>query len=373
MELVETLENILSNDKNLRLKSEEIISNLIEKGLQEYLEKMTFILIDERFSLKARQMAATLLKNPILHIPKIQEQWLTFDITVKDNIRNQILTALGSENEFIRIVTGSVIAAFAKVETPISEKWKTLFPCLCQTNFGNDKFLLSAVQTLGFIAEEVSKKDLLSEEIDQILYLLVVSIENNLNNINVIAAALKAIVKVLPLIGARKMEIKNYAEILFNKILIVGEAYSTNEKILEIICRIFIELAENYYYTIDFFIKEISSFSFVLIGGNVKSLALLGLEFWCRLASEEANKVKNDLEKKLKSSKGYLQLYFDQLYEIIDKFLVIMDDDDDEWNVSKASCYLLVLLVKTVNENSLLKITKDVEGKNFLIIRTNKI
>lgn len=363
MELVQTLENILSIDKNVRLKSEQIISSLIEQGFQEYLEKMTLILTDERISFQIRQLAATLLKNPILYVPKLREQWLTFDSKFRDTIRNQILSTLGSENELIRNVTGSVIAAFAKVETPISEKWKFLLDSLCQTNFENDKFLLAAVQTLGFIAEEVDKKDFLSEEIDKILYALVMSLQNNINNISVVITSLKAIVKVLPLIGNRKMEIKNYAEILFNQILVVGETYSTNEKILEIICRIFIELAENYYYTIDFFIQQISTFTFILIGGNAKSLVLLGLEFWCRLGSEESNKVKTDMEKKLKTSKGYFQLYFEQLYEIISKFIAVDDEDDDEWNVSKAACFLLVSLVKTINDVSLRKITKDIEGK----------
>ncbi len=210
--------------------------------------------------------------------------------------------------------SGCSFRIFIKTELPITEKWSSLLPILCNSNFENKSFYLSAIETLGFICEELSKKEISSNEVDQILSAIVMCVKNNLNELNMVIGSLKALIRALPLIGLMKMSLKQYADILMNEIFQIGQIYQSNETILELICKIFIEISENYYDTFELYHDKISSFTFVIIGSNSERLRILGLEFWCRLGTEELERHKNN--KKHNPCRFYFQAYFSKLKEI---------------------------------------------------------
>ena len=146
----------------------------------------------------------------------------------------------------------------------------------------------------------------------------------------------------------------------------IGNTYQNDNKILELISRVFIELAESYYYTVSFYDEFLSNFSFSMINSNDERLCLMGFEYWCRLGSEELNKLKLDKEKNQKNCQFYLQKYFGKLKEIVDRFIVPSKDNEDledDWNYSKASCYVLVLMVQICNMNSVEEIINEIKGK----------
>jgi hypothetical protein len=92
----------------------------------------------------------------------------------------------------------------------------------------------------------------------------------------------------------------------------------------------------------------------------------MGFEYWCRLGSEELNKLKLDKEKNQKNCQFYLQKYFGKLKEIVDRFIVPSKDNEDledDWNYSKASCYVLVLMVQICNMTSVEEIINEIKGK----------
>lgn len=208
MDLISTIDQLMSKENKLRTNAEVAISNLIQQDFYDYLDKMCCILSGENYNLNARQMASTLIKNPIIYLSKYQQAWKDMHNDKKENIKQMILATLGSSNEMIRKSAASVIASIAKIETPISEKWATLLPILCQERFENISFHLAAIETLGYICEELSKADILSSEVDQILSAIVLAIKNNLNNQQLVVLGLKALNKVFPLIGNLKMSNK---------------------------------------------------------------------------------------------------------------------------------------------------------------------
>jgi importin subunit beta-1 len=220
MDLITTIDQLMSKDNKLRTSAEHLISNLIQQEFYEYLEKMCYILAGENYNLNARQMASTLIKNPIIYLSKYKQAWKEMNTEKKEHIKQLILSTLGSSNEMIRKSAASVIASIAKIETPISEKWSALLPILCQEKFENVSFQLAAIETLGYICEELSKSDILPNEVDQILSAIVLAIKNNLNSQPLVVLGLKALNKVFPLIGAFKMSNKvrkkNYFFIFFN-------------------------------------------------------------------------------------------------------------------------------------------------------------
>ena len=225
MDLITTIDQLMSKDNKLRANAEILISNLIQQDFYDYLEKMCYILAGENYNLNARQMASTLIKNPIIYLSKYKQAWKDMNSEKKEHIKQLILSTLGSSIEMIRKSAASVIASIAKIETPISEKWSALLPILCQEKFENVSFQLAAIETLGYICEELTKSDILSNEVDQILSAIVLAIKNNLNNQPLVVLGLKALIKVFPLIGALKMsnKVKNTFLILIIQIFLYIE------------------------------------------------------------------------------------------------------------------------------------------------------
>lgn len=132
------------------------------------------------------------------------------------------------------------------------------------------------------------------------------------------------------------------------------------------ICRLFIELAETYYQTISFYEEFLSNFSFSMINSNDERLCLMGFEYWCRLGSEELTRFTLDKERNTKTCQFYYQKYYAKLKEVVDRFIVLPNDREDledDWNYSKASCYILVILVQVCNLSSVEEIIQDVKGK----------
>jgi hypothetical protein len=369
MDLIKTLEQLSSNDNNIRRNSEALISKLADEDFYNYLLNLSLILTGENYQLNIRQMASTLIKNPIVYVTKYKDMWKNLDKDQNEKIKQLILSALGSSNEFIRKSAGSIVSSIAKIENPISEKWSTLLPVLCNSKFDNLSFQLAAIQTLGYICEESDKSDLLSGEIDQMLSAFVMAIKNNINQQNVVELSLKGLVNIFPLVGSQKMAMQQYSDLLMNEIINVGNVYSTNNKILELICRVFIELAENYYNVVGLYLDKICPFTFSLMNCNEERLIILGFEFWCRLGNEELNKYKLS---QTKNNQNLCKYYFQQnsknILEYIDKYIVLppgKEDLEDDWNPSKSSCYILVILVQVCEMSVIEGLCEEIRSKFF--------
>ena len=138
-----------------------------------------------------------------------------------------------------------------------------------------------------------------------------------------------------------------------NEIFNIGNVFQTNETILEFICKALIEIAENYYDTVGFYLDKIAGFTIFLIDSNIERLKILGFEFWCRLGTEEADRVKHKSINK-GHPKYYIQPYFEKLKNIIEKNILPKSTDDleDDWNSSKASCFILSKIVQVIDNTN---------------------
>ncbi len=105
-------------------------------------------------------------------------------------------------------------------------------------------------------------------------------------------------------------------------------------------------------------------------------LALLAFEFWCSLGDEEASRFKNEFTHNLsvisgmptsstgvKANKKYFSTYYTQLIEIVLLFIGSSEEDeDDSWNMSKASAYVLHILVQIIDSELMGKILNYIEA-----------
>ena len=381
MDIITIVSNLLSHDSKTRTEAQELMSKLATENFESYLVKLGNLLVDEKQAVNVRVAATTMIKNPIAYVKEYTEKWLSFSNDSKSKIRNFILSALGSKAPEIRRASASVIATIAKIDCPLSTNWPDLLPILCNEKFENKDFHMIAIETLGYICEELTNKQILSDEIDQILSAIVLCMQGAINKLkeepnntvyyNLCVISMKALIRAIPLISNKKMNNKSYSDILMNEIFRLGDAFQSNEQILELICRSFIEISENYYDCVEYYLDKISVFTLFMISTKNERLKLLGFEFWYRLGIEELERSKMIINKRV--CKLYFQSYYYKLKEVIDNNILssnIDSDNEDEWNSSKASCSLLVILVQVIKEDLFNDLISGIKGK-FIIITLN--
>lgn len=376
MDIVSILSNLLSSDYIKRNEAEKLMTDYAQNNFEDYLEKLGNLLVNEEIPNNVRVAATTLIKNPITYISLYTNKWLEFPVETKSKIRTLILSALGSKSSDVRRGAASVVATIAKIDFPLTKNWPELLPILCNENIDNKELRITAIETLGFICEELNNKQLSSQEIDQILSAIVLCIQKSIekfkesyNNdvcLKLCTTSTKALIRAIPLITNEKMNYKEYSDILINELFRLGDSFQTNEQVLELVCRSFIEVAENYYDCIELYLNKISMFTFNMISTNNQRLKLLGFEFWYRLGSEELERYQRISNKKV--CKMYFQSYYYKLKELIESYIVSNTKDDidnDEWNTSKAACSLLIILVQVIKEDNYRELVEVIKGKQY--------
>ena len=180
---------------------------------------------------------------------------------------------------------------------------------------------------------------------------------------------------------------KNERAIIFNSIFEIGTKYETDENVLDKIAMLFIEMLSisSYYDYIEDFFTQIIKFSFNIVQKYKESndrLALLGLEIICCIGDEEVSRTNMAYINLTKVNQGYSiekinKNYLSKISGDLQKLIVANvhaledDEDENEWNISKACLHILNLMAQTVNSQSMVKFYKDLstqiaESKNNL-------
>lgn len=101
----------------------------------------------------------------------------------------------------------------------------------------------------------------------------------------------------------------------------------------------------------------------------------MAFEFWCSLGDEEVSRFKSEYTHNLsilsglsnssttgiKIQKKYFSTFYTQLIEIVLLFINSSDEEDDSWSMSKASAYVLHILVQVIDIDYMEKILKYIE------------
>jgi importin subunit beta-1 len=194
------LNGALSSDKSTRQEAERSLEYYATNNFPEFLYKLATELADESKSVANRQLAATYFKNIITIPERLKEMWINLDVSVKDNIKMTILSCLASTRKEIRRATGIVIAGICKVDLPITEKWPSLIQSLYENSFNeNTDMRLAAIESLGYICEEMTVKTFDPATVDYILSAFIQNIKNYIGNQENIYSVLKALHHTIPL------------------------------------------------------------------------------------------------------------------------------------------------------------------------------
>ena len=374
----QNIEQILSNalitDKNTNQNAFNQLNKLSQENLSNFLQTLGNILSNENKPSNIRQLSAILMKNSLIHYENLQKKWKEeISKEEKNQIKLLVLSTLASQHKEIRTSASNVISSICKIEQPIMTHWPDLIDSLTKNCFNeNINLKLSAIETLGYVCEEINIKLIDSNTVDNIMNSLIQNLidNDNKNDINVFIQVLKSLFYTVKL-AEKNFSNEKEISIIMNSIFSVGEKYQNNDDILEKIAMLFIEMLgiSSYYDYINPYFEQIIKFSFNIINGKFESnerLALFGIEIICSIGDEELKRESNKIiiktgidglkiENVNKESKKYFNRINKELEELILKFVKVPDEDEDEneWNLSKGCLYILSVLVRVIDMDNI--------------------
>ena len=370
----------LHQTASIRNNGMNSLNGLAESNLSLFLQQLGNILSDESKPSDIRQLAAILIKNSLLHVEPFQKIWKNeLSGEEKNKIKLLVLSALASSKKEIRTSASVVISSICKIDSPIIKTWPDLLPSLTNNAFNeNINMKLSAIEALGYVCEELTIKSIDPSNVDSIMNALIQNLTNEKNPVEVILQVLKALYYSIK-IAEKNFSNKNERNIIMNAIFQIGGKYETNEDVLEKIAMLFIEMLSisSYYDYIEDNFKQIIQFSFSITQKYKESnekLALLGLEIICSIGDEEIKRINNDNINILKinnfyqiekPNKGYLSKISNDLQKLIVANVEVADDDEDEgdWNISKACLNILNLLAQTSDSHIISKFYEEISNQ----------
>ena len=371
----------LDQNGSIRNNGMNSLNSLAESNLSLFLQQLGNILSDESKSSNIRQLAAILIKNSLLHVESFQKMWKKeLSGEEKGKIKLLVLSALASAKKEIRTSASTVISSICKIDSPITQTWPDLLPSLTNNAFNENKNMkLSAIETLGYVCEELTIKSIDSSTVDSIMNALIQNLINEKNPVEVILQVLKALYFSIK-IAEKNFSNKNERNIIMNAIFQIGGKYQTNDDVLEKIAMLFIEMLSisSYYDYIEDNFNQIIKFSFNIAQKykiSNEKLALLGLEIICCIGDEEIKRINNDNNINIlkvndiyqidKPNKGYLSKISNDLQKLITANVQVPEDDEEEneWNFSKACLNILNLLAQTSESNIISKFYEEISNQ----------
>lgn len=359
-------------DDNQRSLGMNALNNLAQQNLSSFLTILGTILSDESKDPKIRILSAIVIKNSLLYSEDYRKKWKTeISKEEKDKIKLLILSTLASSQKNIRTMAGTVISSICKIDTPITETWPDLLPSLTNNAFNEDiNMKLSAIETLGYVCEELNMKSIDSANVDKIMNALIQNLIKGENTKQVILQLLKALSYAIRL-AQKNFENKNERNIIMNSIFQIGDKYQTDEDVIEKIAMLFIEMLSisSYYDYIEEFFLQIMKFSFGIFEKYKESndkLALFALEIILSVGDEEVsrinyefinlNKIGNGNYTLDKKNRGYFNKISLDLQKLIEQNVKLPDDEnEDSWNISNACLKILNLMSQLTDSNTMHK------------------
>ena len=376
-------------DENQRSLGMNALNNLAQQNLSSFLTILGTILSNESKDPKIRILSAIVIKNSLLYSEDYRKKWKTeISKEEKDKIKLLILSTLASSQKNIRTMAGTVISSICKIDTPITETWPDLLPSLTNNAFNEDiNMKLSAIETLGYVCEELNMKSIDSANVDKIMNALIQNLIKGENTKQVILQLLKALSYAIRL-AHKNFENKNERNIIMNSIFQIGDKYQTDEDVIEKIAMLFIEMLSisSYYDYIEEFFLQIMKFSFGIFGKYKESnekLALFALEIILSVGDEEISRINYDfinlnkigngnytLDKK---NRGYFNKISPELQKLIEQNVKLPDEDtEDGWNISNACLKILNLMSQLADSKTMHKFYENLSKEIKNTINNNQ-
>ena len=337
--VVDLLANLSSQDAQVRRSAEDVIYKARDANIGTFLMELIYVVRDESIGAGPRQQALILLKNTVAFQARdednkrtLEARWASVSADLKQTIRTELLSTLGSSVRPVRHIAALVVANLARIELP-AKQWVDLVESLytaCQT----EKFQEAAITTLGYVCEESlncgALEAYLQSHSARILEAVITGMQKQDTEISY--QATNALCGSISFIH-KNMEVADQRDFIMKSIFqnCMGKESRIINKALECLTRV----AYEYYSIIGPYMDVMLNVTLQAIQSGDEQQALQGLMFWSTVCEVEV-----DLEDAGEGAQNqkYAQATAQRVLPYCLNALIEQDEDreDDEWDICAA-------------------------------------
>ncbi|XP_035661965.1 importin subunit beta-1-like isoform X2 [Branchiostoma floridae] len=357
-QMLHVLEKTVSPDKNELDAAQQFLEQAAEKNLPEFIVTLSKVLADPANSQVARMAAGLQLKNqltskdPALQVQH-QQRWLSMDMNIRAEIKNNVLQTLGTETTRPSSAA-QCVAGIACAELPHNQ-WPGIIAHLA----GNvtampartEAVKEATLEAIGYICQDMDPQHLQSEA-NRILTAIVQGMRKEEQSIPVKLAATNALLNSLEF---TKANFDSDSERHFIMQVVCEatqcEEHQVNVKVAAL--QNLVKIMSLYYQYMESYMgPALFAITLEAMKSDVDEVALQGIEFWSTVCDEEvdlaieASEAMEQGRPPEHTSKFYAKGALQYLVPILMHTLTKQEefDDDDDWNPCKAAGVCLMLL-----------------------------
>ena len=284
----------------------------------------------------------------------------------KGVVKNLALATLASPQRNARKGAAQIISAIATQELPKNE-WPDVISVLSTNAQGtNADYKLASLETLSYIAEELSEKSINEQLVDTILNAVVTNVMAPGDNHEIKLAALTALANCVKLCE-KNFRVDHEKEILLSQIFACFSATNSDIRLKAMLC--ILEIVRWHYDYIGGATLEqlgVATLS-VLKNPEAEDVGLIALEVWSSICDEEIERVqKNNLKK---PCQNFIQTAYNVLVPLFLECLKTHDDQDEDWTIAiSAACCLsqIAEIIKDPITNTVLEyVSKNIGSTDW--------
>ena len=329
----------INPDDTIRNQAQQEINNLTNNNLEQFLLELSKKQANEKESKEIRQLCATMIKNMIKNSENI---WLNLDPNFRNEIKNNILSTLISQDINIKKAAALCIAGICKVELSRG-LWTEIFDILINASQNSDvEIKITSLITLQYIYEDVPinyiKKEIIFKLINN--YYSILSQDNNdvQNNLNIIKTCLRSLNKFIPFLEVIISQ-PNSKLIFFN--LIKTYLLNQDEQVRIISLVIFSDLITIYYKYFDNYMDTLMEIVLQLLDKDTESCKKNCIDILYSIGEVEIQLINNPYCNK---KNFFLDKYKNRISPLLLKYIKTDNFDTDEISLSKL-CSMVISLM----------------------------
>lgn len=360
MEVTQVLLNAQSIDGTVRKHAEDNLKQFQEQNLPGFLLSLSGELASDDKPVDSRKLAGLILKNSLdakeeSRKRELVQKWLLLDASAKTQIKSCLLQTLSSPVPDARSTASQVIAKIAGIELP-QKQWPELIGALLSNIHQVPTHVKQAtLETLGYLCEEVSSKEIDQDQVNKILTAVVQGMNVPDGNNDVRLAATRALYNVLVFAQAN---FSNIVERDYIMRVICETTMAPEVKIRQAAFECLVSIASFYYEKLSPYMQEIFNITAKAVREDEEPIALQAIEFWSTICDEEIEILEEyggeTTEDSDLSCFYFVSQALPALVPLLLETLLKQEEDQDldegAWNIAMAGGTCLGLVARTVGD-----------------------
>ncbi|KAF8396965.1 hypothetical protein HHK36_018602 [Tetracentron sinense] len=360
MEITQILLSAQSADAKIRTEAEGNLRQFQEHNLPVFLLSLSVELSNNEKPTESRRLAGIVLKNSLdakdaVRKEQLVQQWVAIDTILKSQIKNLLLSTLGSSVSEARHTSSQVIAKIAAIEIPRKE-WPELIGSLLTNMTQQDRppaLKQATLETLGYVCEEISHQDLVQEEVNSVLTAVVQGMNLVEHSSEVRLAATRALYNALDF---AQTNFENEMERNYIMKVICETAMSKEAEIRQAAFECLVSISSTYYEVLEPYMQTLFELTANAVKGGEEAVALQAIEFWSSICDEEIELQEYGTAEGGDSAphSHFIEKALSSLVPMLLETLLKQEDDQDQdegvWNLSMAGGTCLGLVARTVGD-----------------------